>query len=185
LKTIELVEDAEYDRVLIGAYEGLREITPEMERIYVRTGVNDIWYFYVPSPTIQNREIFEQIVSTISIEEREPCDVSSLCLKESRNEGGIFGVAEVTAYNVGKKSFDVMGDTETCSMMAIDTANDPRVLEEIGASPDGQYLFAIPESDVMRYDGTTTDSAALLIIYITERVGRDTSPCSERVRILN
>ncbi len=68
LRTIELTQGAEYDRVLVGTYEGLREVTADMERIYVRMGVSDVWYFYVQPATPPNRVIFERIISTMKIE---------------------------------------------------------------------------------------------------------------------
>ena len=113
------------------------------------------------------------------------CDVGSLCLQESKNEGGIFGVATIEAHYAGNKTFTVMGDQETCPMMEIDSTNDDRVLEEIGADEDGEYLFAISQDEVVRFQDTTADAPASLITYIAERKGSDSSPCSSRVTIVN
>jgi hypothetical protein len=114
------------------------------------------------------------------------CDVGSLCLQKSTNEGGVYGVAQIEAHYVGQRSFTIMGnDTVSCSMMAIDNANDPRVTEEVGSTESGDYLFAIPDEDVVRFRDTTAQAPASLTVYISERTGRDTSPCSSRVHIVN
>ncbi len=130
--------------------------------------------------------IITRLNTTIKPSTSAVCDVGSLCLQTGKNEGGILGVAEVTAHSLGKKSFNVMdGGTESCNIMAIDSANDPKVLAEIGADANGQYLFSVPDNEVSRYNGTTASTPASLIVYISERKGSDSSICSTRVHIVN
>lgn len=113
------------------------------------------------------------------------CDVGSLCLQESKNEGGVFGVATIEAHYVGDKTFTVISDKATCPVMEIDSANDERVLEEVGADESGKYLFAISQDEVTRFRDATADAPVTLVTYIAERKGSDSSPCSPRVHIVN
>lgn len=66
--SIETNLDATYDRVLIGPYEGVREVTSDRETIYVRTGLSTVWYFSVTPADEKRREIFESIISTLKID---------------------------------------------------------------------------------------------------------------------
>lgn len=60
--------DAIYERLIIGPYQGLRVITMEKEEIFVRTGISDLWVFYIFPPSLENRQMFEEIISTITID---------------------------------------------------------------------------------------------------------------------
>ena len=113
------------------------------------------------------------------------CDVGSLCLQEGVHEGGIFGVAQIDAHLVGEVTYEGRDGSETCMMMQFDGANDPRVEEEIGGEGATAVFFPITAEESVRYEGTTKESPASLLVYIAERVGRDTGPCSARVHIVN
>lgn len=113
---------------------------------------------------------------------KQDCDVGSLCLQHSQD--GLFGVAQVQAYLIGKKSFDDPTNPkakEACYQMRIVSTNDQRVIGELGSND-----FVVSDETAKRYQSLTDPaSAASLLIYLKERTGHDAGPCDQRVQILN
>lgn len=115
----------------------------------------------------------------------EKCNVSSLCLQESE-EGGVYGVAKITAHYVGEEMRqDADGSPVVCRLMQVDSANDLRIPEEIDITSTPESAFAISEEQAERFADTTSDAPASLLVYVAEREGRDTGLCPDRVHILN
>ncbi len=126
-------------------------------------------------------------VASLSVDEAS-CDMSSLCLQESTNEGGVFGIAEITAHFVGDMTVGDGTDSDrsgTCPAMQLDSANDLRAQVEILETSFAGDTFVISETDAERFAETTVDSPVTLLVYISERVGRETGVCYQNVHILN
>ncbi|MFH1089890.1 MAG: hypothetical protein V1716_05725 [Candidatus Uhrbacteria bacterium] len=89
-----------------------------------------------PIITSQNNQInqLSQVTET-----KPTCDVGVLCLQESKNESGIYGVAQITAHYVGIKTFDnLMGGPESCPMMAVDSGVCSRITKKQSTFPQAK-----------------------------------------------
>lgn len=148
-----------------------------------------VFFLWHMNTSLRNMLASFQAYAVASLTEDEAsCDMSSLCLQENTNEGGVFGIAEITAHFAGYVTVGDVTDPDrsgTCPFMQLDSVNDSRAQVEIIETSPNRDAFVISEADAERFADTTEESPASLLVYISERVGRETGPCYANVHILN